>query len=36
MAGISNVTIEEYIKEDNDDFQGNFVGFFCLIERLLF
>ena len=28
MAGISNVTIEEFIEEENDDFQRNFVGVF--------
>ena len=28
MAGISNVTIEEFIEEDNDEFQRNFVGVF--------
>ena len=28
MAGISNVTIEELIEGENDDFQRNFVGFF--------
>ena len=25
MAGISNVTIENFIEEENDDFQRNFV-----------
>ena len=28
MAGISNVTIEEFIEAENDDFQRNFVGVF--------
>ena len=28
MAGISNVTIEEFIEEENNDFQRNFVGVF--------
>ena len=28
MAGISNVTTEELIEDENDDFQGNFVGVF--------
>ena len=28
MAGISNVTIEEFIEKDNDEFQRNFVGVF--------
>ena len=28
MAGISNVTIEEIIEEENDDFQRNFSGVF--------
>ena len=28
MAGISNVAVEEFIEEENDDFQRNFVGFF--------
>ena len=36
MVGISNVTIEEFIEEENDDFQRNFACDFCLIERLLF
>ena len=26
MAGISNVAIENFIEEENDDFQRNFVG----------
>ena len=30
MAGISNVAIEEFIEEENDDFQRNFVGFTIL------
>ena len=28
MAGKSNVTTEEFIEEENDDFQINFVGVF--------
>ena len=28
MAGISNVTIEDFIEEENDDFQRNFLGVF--------
>ena len=28
MAGISNVTIEEFIEEENDNFRRNFVGVF--------
>ena len=32
MAGISSVTIEEYIKVENDDFQRNFLVFFRLSE----
>ena len=36
MAGISNVTIEEFIEKDNDEFQRNFVGVFHLIEQHIF
>ena len=28
MAGISNVTIEEFIEKENDDFKRNFVSVF--------
>ena len=33
MAGISNITIEEFIEEGNDDFQRNFVIIF-LSDRM--
>ena len=33
MAGISNVTIEDFIEEENDDFQRNFLGVF-LSDRM--
>ena len=36
MAGISNVTIEKLIEEEDVDFQRNFVGVFCLTEQLLY
>ena len=36
MAGISNVAIEEFIEEENDDFQRNFVGFFLSDRRTPF
>ena len=31
MAGISNVTIEKFLQEENDDFKQNLLVFFCLI-----
>ena len=28
MSGISNLTIEEFIKKENDNFKKNFIGIF--------
>ena len=28
MAGLSNIAIEKFIEEENDDFEGNFAGVF--------
>ena len=36
MTGISNVTTEEFIEEENDDFQRNFVGVFSSDRTTLF
>ena len=36
MTGISNVTTEEFIEEENDDFQRNFVGVFLSDRTTLF
>ena len=36
MAGISNVTIEEFIEEENDDFQRNFFAVFSSARRTPF
>ena len=30
MAGLSNITIEKFIEEENGDFEGNFAGVFLL------
>ena len=36
MAGISNVTIEEFIEEGNDDFQRNFFAVFSSVRTTPF
>ena len=36
MAGIFNVTIEEFIEEENNDFQRNLVGVFLPDRRTSF
>ena len=36
MAGISNVTIEEFIEEENDDFQRNFFVVFSSVRTTPF
>ena len=36
MAGISNVTIEEFIEEENDDFQRNFFAVFSSVRTTPF
>ena len=33
MAGISNVTIEEFVEEENDDFKRNFDSVFSSGRR---